>query len=277
VNNFILSLAIFTIFLSTVSTQTIFAEEKLLVEILTVEPIRADQWTISWDVCALVEKIGQDFKISSDLEWKSFHVDFILYQNQCMTDILGHPIISVIDAKDPDSITITLDEPTPATNEQKIVITDILSSKIEGKYIAFFDVCAGDKRLIAPEIIVYSDIDERQAAVGSVIGLKSCFAHSAEIHANSIDSIQVDFASFEISDDKSLTEVTEMEIQLEEQSQEIINLKEEIVQLKETLAEKEVTIEKKDAVLMEQIKVINDLAAMVTNTIFESLSKLVRF
>ena len=159
----ILILAAFAVFLVSSSAQTSYAEEKISVEILSVKPIRADQWTISWDACSLVEKVGQDFKISSDLEIESHHIDFILYMDQCITDILGNPVLSVIDAKDPASITVSLDEPTPLSNEQKIVITDILSSKIDGKYVAFFDVCAGDKRLIGPEILVTSDIDETQA------------------------------------------------------------------------------------------------------------------
>ena len=276
-NKILLSI-VFTVFLA-ISFQTVYAEEKISVEILSVDPIRADQWTISWDACALVEKVGKDFRIASDLEWESLHIDFILYQDQCITEILGKPIISVIDAKDPDSIVITLDEPTPTNNEQKIVITDILSSKIKGKYVAFFDVCAGEKRLIGPEILVTSDIDESQAPVGSVIGINSCFGHSAEIYAENIESIQVQFGSSsdEISDDTSLTEVAEMEEQLENQRLEIENLKQELQELKETLKEKEETIQKKDALLMEQVKVIKDLANMVSNTIFESFSKVFQF
>lgn len=276
--NKILLPIVFTVFLA-ISIQTAYAEEKISVEILSVDPIRADQWTISWDACALVEKVGKDFRLASDLEWESFHIDFILYQDQCITEILGKPIISVIDAKDPDSITITLDEPTATNNEQKIVITDILSSKIKGKYVAFFDVCAGDKRLIGPEILVTSDIDESQAPVGSVIGLNSCFGHSAEIYAENIESIQVQFGSSwdEINDDTSLTEVAEMEEQLDTQRQEIENLEQELQELKETLKEKEETIQKKDALLMEQVKVIKDLANMVSNTIFESFSKVFQF
>lgn len=256
-----------------------FAEEKVSIEVISIEPIRADQWTVSWDACSLVEKIGQDFKITTDLEWESFHLEFILYQDQCISDIRGQPIISIIDAKDPKSLSITLDEPIKPSNEQKIIITDILSAKIKGKYVAFFDVCAGNKRLIAPEIIVFSDTDETQAALGSVIGLNSCFAHSAEIYADNIDSIQVQFGSSvdRISDDKSLTEVAEMEAQLEEQKQKISELKEELSTLKESLKEKEEIIVKKDAVLMEQVKVITDLANKVTNTIYESLSKLFQF
>jgi len=275
------AIATFTVLITAFSIQTAIAEEKMSVEIISIEPIRAYQWTISWDACSLVEKLGQDFKITTDLEWESFHIDFILYQDQCVSDIMGHPFISIIDAKDPDSISITLDEPIKPTNEQKIIITDILSAKIQGKYVAFFDVCAGDKRLIAPEIIVYSDTDETQATLGSVIGLNSCFSHSAEIYAENIESIQVQFGTVsdldKVSDDISLDEVVAMEGQIEEQREEISQIKAEISELKETLKEKEQTIVKKDAVLMEQIKVIKDLASMVTNTIFESLSKVFQF
>lgn len=275
----VLSLAAFTLVLMAVSMPVAFAEEKVAIEIISIEPIRADQWTVSWDACSLVEKIGQDFKINTDLEWESFHLEFILYQDQCISDIRGQPIISIIDAKDPKSLSITLDEPIKPTNEQKIIITDILSAKIKGKYVAFFDVCAGNKRLIAPEIIVFSDKDETQAALGSVIGLNSCFAHSAEIYADNIDSIQVQFGSSvdRVSDDKSLTEVAAMEIQLEEQKQKISELKKELSALKDSLKEKEEIIIKKDAVLMEQVKVITDLANKVTNTIYESFSKLFQF
>jgi len=260
------------------SFQGAFAEEKISVDIITVEPIRADHWTISWDACSLVEKIGQDFKISSDLEWESFHVDFILYKDQCIVGILGHPIISVIDAKDPDSISITLDEPTSATNEQKIIITDILSTKIKGKYVAFFDVCAGEKRLIGPEIIVYSDIDERKAPVGSVIGINSCFGHSAEIYAESIDSIKVDFAeNSKVTDDKSLSEVADMQTKIDEQDQEIKELKEEVTALKGIIEEKDEAIAKKDAILMEQVKVLKDLADRISNTIHDEFAKVFKF
>jgi len=277
--NQIISIIVLLVFVTSFHMHSSFAEEKISVKIISIEPIRANQWTISWDACSLVEKIGQDFKISTDLEWESFHFDFILYKDQCMTDMLGHPVISILDAKDPDSISISLDEPTPITNEQKIVITDILSTKIQGKYVAFFDVCAAEKRLISPEIIVFSDTDERKASIGSVIGINSCFGHSAEIYADSIESIKVDFASTidKVSDDKSLIEVADMQKQLDEQNQEIIVLNQEISDLKETLLEKEQLIEKKDAVLMEQIKVITDLAKKVTNTIFESLSKIGQF
>ena len=275
----IFSLITLSIIFASFSIPYSFAEEKLSVEIISVEPIRANQWTISWDACSLVDKVGQDFKITTDLEWESFHFDFILYKDQCMADMLGHPVISILDAKDPDSITISLDEPTPITNEQKIVITDVMSTKIQGKYVAFFDVCAAEKRLIGPEILVYSDIDKRQAPVGSVIGINSCFGHSAEIYADSIDSIKADFAESieKASDDKSLVEVADMQTQLEDQNQEIVILNQEISDLKETLAEKDEIIQKKDAVLMEQIKVITDLAKQVTNTIFESLSKMIQF
>ena len=279
--NLVFLLAIFTMVLAGFSIQTSFAEEQVSVEIISIEPIRADQWTISWDACSLVEKLGQDFKIATDLEWESFHIEFILYQDQCISDIRGQPIISIIDAKDPDSISITLYEPIKPTNEQKIIITDILSAKIEGKYVAFFDVCTGDKRLIAPEIRVISDIDETEAALGSVIGLNSCFAHSAEIYAENIESIQVQFGAASdhalLSDDISLDEVAEMQSKLEEQRQEIVELKEELTDLKETLKEKEETIVQKDAVLMEQVKVLKDLASMVSNTIYESFSKFFQF
>ncbi len=277
-HHFIWSIAVFSV-ITAFFMPLAFAEEKVSIEVISIEPIRADQWTVSWDACSLVEKIGQDFKITTDLEWESFHLEFILYQDQCISDIRGQPIISIIDAKDPKSLSITLDEPIKPSNEQKIIITDILSAKIKGKYVAFFDVCAGNKRLIAPEIIVFSDTDETQAALGSVIGLNSCFAHSAEIYADNIDSIQVQFGSSvdRISDDKSLTEVAEMEAQLEEQKQKISELKEELSTLKESLKEKEEIIVKKDAVLMEQVKVITDLANKVTNTIYESLSKLFQF
>ena len=260
---------------------TVFAEEKISVEIISIEPIRANQWTISWDACSLVDKIGQDFKISTDLEWESLHIDFILYKDQCITDILGNPIISIVDAEDPDSIKITLDEPIEIKNEQKIVITDIMSSKIEGKYVVFYDVCAADKRLISPEVWVISDIDKVRAELGSVIGLYSCFTHSTEIHAKSIDSISVEFgAEFDdekVSDEASLFEVSEMEKKLEEQTQQISELKQEIEMLKETITEKEETIVKKDALLMEQVKVIKDLANMVKTSIYESLAKVFQF
>jgi len=257
-----------------ISIPIAFAEEKISVKILSVEPVRADQWTISWDACSLVEKVGQDWKITSDLGWESFHVDFILYRNQCMTDILGHPVLTVIDAKDPESISISIHEPNPLTNEEKIVVTDILSSKLEGKYIAFFDVCAGEKRLVAPEIVVYSDIDERQAPIGSVIGINSCLGHSAEIYADDIDSIRVKFVSIaNVSDDLSPPEIAKLEGKLREQKQEISKLNDEIKDLKVTLAEKDDTIKKKDAVLMEQIKVIQDLATKLTKTIFEPIPK----
>lgn len=279
--NLVWSIAVLTVFLVAFSIQSAFAEEKVLVEIISIEPIRADQWTMSWDACSLVEKLGQDFKITTDLEWESFHIDFILYQDQCISDIRGQPIISIIDAKDPDSISITLYEPIKPTNEQKIIITDILSAKIKGKYVAFFDVCAGDKRLISPEIRVISDTDETEATLGSVIGLNSCFAHSSEIYAENIDSIQVQFGAASdyalVRDDTSLVEVSEMEQQLEEQRQEIENLRGEITELKETLKEKEETIIQKDAVLLEQVKVLRDLASMISNTIYESLSKVFQF
>lgn len=275
------ALAAFSVVLAAFSIQSAYAEDKVEIKIISIEPIRADQWTMSWDACSLVEKLGQDFKISTDLEWESFHIEFILYQDQCISDIRGQPIITILDAKDPESISITLDEPIKPTNEQKIIITDILSAKIKGKYVAFFDVCAGDKRLIAPEIIVISDTDQTQAALGSVIGLNSCFAHSAEVYAENIDSIQVQFGSSadpsQVSDEISLDEVAAMEVKLEEQRAEIAKLKQELADLKETLKEKEETIVQKDAVLMEQIKVITDLASMVSNTIYESFAKMFQF
>ena len=277
---FFLLIFAFSVFFAII-TPTVFAEEKISVEIISVEPIRANQWTISWDACSLVEKIGQDFKISTDLEWESIHIDFILYKDQCITDILGNPIISIIDAEDPKSIRITLDEPIEIKNEQQIIITDILSAKIEGKYAVFYDVCAGDRRLISPEVLVISDIDEVTAELGSVIGLNSCFTHSTEIYAKSIDSISVEFgAAFDVekvSDDVSLFEVAEMEKTLEDQKQQIYELKQEIEILKETITQKEETIVKKDALLMEQVKVIKDLANMVKTSIYENLVKAFQF
>ena len=93
--NLVFLLAAFTVVLAGFSIQTSFAEEQVSVEIISIEPIRADQWTISWDACSLVEKLGQDFKITTDLEWESFHIDFILYQDQCISDIRGQPLISI--------------------------------------------------------------------------------------------------------------------------------------------------------------------------------------
>lgn len=279
---FILPLIAFAIVLISLPlVHNVYGESKISVEIISIEPISPEKWVVTWNVCALAEKVGQNYKISSDLEWESFHVNFKLYRNQCMDDVLGHPIKTIIDAKDTDSITITLNEITQAIGEQRIVITDVLSSKISGKYIAFFDVCTGANRLISPEIVIFSDIDERQAQVGSVIGSNSCLTHSAEIHADDINSIQVQFVSFvdksQEGTNASIDEIAELEEQVEEQRHQIMVLNQEVSELNDSLEEKEETIEKKDAVIMEQIKVIQDLANMITKTIFESLSKIFQF
>lgn len=138
-------------------------------------------------------------------------------------------------------------QPVQVTNtkEQQIQIIDIIPSKIEGKYLVIFKICAGNQSLLTPEIRTVTDKDSTELSVLSNIGAGACLEYDVTIQAQDPASIRIEFVDLGKAEVKSLKEEIEL-------------LKEELV--------------KKDAVLMEQLRVISDLANMLKNAIFETIS-----
>lgn len=134
----------------------------------------------------------------------------------------------------------------------------IETSSIEGRYIPFIEVCAGSQRLVSPELLITSDSEELPIEIGFVISANSCRQYNyAKIRADDINSITVQL--------------------VEKTGESVDNLKEEVKELKEEVVELKEQIEKKDGVLMEQLRVIQQLVASFKNTIFEPISKFFGF
>jgi len=149
--------------------------------------------------------------------------------------------------------------PTEKQNEEKefesgrgIWVERVLTSSIEGRYIPDIEICTGSQRLVSPEIIISSDVEEIPISIGYVIAPNSCREYNhAKIRANDPDTISVQF--------------------VEKTGKDIADLKKEVESLREEVSELRNKLDEKDAVIFEQIKVIQDLATMIQKTIFEPI------
>jgi len=120
-----------------------------------------------------------------------------------------------------------------------------------------YELCAKID-LSNPEFIVVSDAKKHNEGLNVVLKAGECFSGTVEILAKSPASITIPMAS--ISENKKNVDVNAEKLILENQM------------LKEQIEKLEVQVEKKDAVIMEQIKVLAELAQRIKITIFEHIS-----
>ena len=113
------------------------------------------------------------------------------------------------------------------------------------QYLVIFEICAGTKKVTVPEVTVSSDSESYTREVGTVLGPGSCYLVDSNVEADEPTTIDVTFGNV-VKDDTQ-----------------IVELKAEISELKEEL-------KKKDAVLIEQLKVIQNLASMIKKVFFDS-------
>jgi len=239
--------------------------DKMTVEIVSIEPFGQNKWKILWDACALDDQVGPLYRFNSDIDWSVFGVNFRMYTGQCLYEYFGHHITSIVKAENPESIEITLADYGKAESEPYAYVMEVLETKFPDRYIAFFKVCAGEQKLTSPELKITSDISEVPSALSmTVLNPKSCVDHDVQIDAKDKRSIQIDIvtarsAVIQISDN----EVTLLKSQLVEKENQILELKEQL--------------ENKDEIIMEQVKVLLELASNIKKTIFEPISKFFGF
>lgn len=196
---------------------------------------------------------------------------------------IRHPIFAidqnyVLEVKNGDAITqlqiIPKRQQTGVSEEGNFVITEreepsvrlfgFIERAMENRWLAVLEVCAGKDRLTTPTIRITTDMDDTEIKLEKIINAGSCGSiNGFDVVAKEPSSVKVEYIG--------------LEQKLGASSDDIIELKIEIEILQQELVKKEETIEKKDAVIMEQIKVIQDLANMITKTIFESLSRIFQF
>lgn len=142
--------------------------------------------------------------------------------------------------------TTDLDIYNPGPDGSSVHVISATETGRHNQYLVIFEVCAGTKKVTVPEVTVSSDSESYTREVGTVLSPKSCYLVDTNAEAKDPTTINVTFGNV-VKDDTQIEQ-----------------LKSEIAQLKEE-------IKKKDAVLMEQLKVISNLAAMMQKTIFEPI------
>jgi len=142
--------------------------------------------------------------------------------------------------------TTILDKYNSGPDGSSIKIDSATETGRPNQYLVIFEICAGTKKITVPEVTVSSDSESYTREVGTVLGPGSCYLVDSNAEAKDPTTIDVTFGNV-VKDDTQIEQ-----------------LKAEIAQLKEDL-------KKKDAVLMEQLKVISNLAAMIQKTIFEPI------
>ena len=206
----------------------VFAEDKIVPEIISIKQAEPQKWVVTWDVCAN-EDVIPFFRISSDIDWTTYRVSMgiKLYEGECLQERLGHPLLTIVKAEDPKSIVIELSEYAQASDKPQVFVLEIEETKIPDRYIVIFRVCAGNEKLTTPQIIAFSDVEETPVAISNtVLGPKSCTEHDLTINAKDKKSIDVKFVSF--ADNNA-----------NESSDEVAQLKKEIEKLKEDIAKKD--------------------------------------
>ncbi len=137
--------------------------------------------------------------------------------------------------------------------EPTITKHSIFEGGMPETHIYFYEICAGDKRLITPEVTVTSDKESYEFYITGTLQPFTCLLEDITVKAINPETIKLEISDF-----------IPLKSDIDDAQDEIKRLSQEIEALKEQL-------EKKDAVLMEQLKVISDLASMIQKTIFEPI------
>ena len=138
--------------------------------------------------------------------------------------------------------------------EKKLIVEGWVPKPAADNWLVRITFCPGDDKISRdPMITITTDLEEYHEQFGKLVMPFSCGDQLIDVKAKDPQSIR---AFFTDNDDFLGNDIT--------------SLKNEIAELKET-------IKKKDAVLMEQLKVISQLAQMVKNVVFENMSKFFNF
>jgi hypothetical protein len=131
---------------------------------------------------------------------------------------------------------INLDKYNSGSDGSSIKVISAIETGRPNQYLIYFEICAGTKKVTVPEVTVSSDSESYTREVATVLNPGSCYLVDSNVEADEPTTIDVTFGNV-VKDDTQ-----------------IVELKAEISELKEEL-------KKKDAVLMEQLKVIQNLAS----------------
>jgi len=140
---------------------------------------------------------------------------------------------------------INLDKYNSGSDGSSIKVISAIETGRPNQYLIYFEICAGTKKVTVPEVTVSSDSESYTREVATVLNPGSCYLVDSNVEADEPTTIDVTFGNV-VKDDTQ-----------------IVELKAEISELKEEL-------KKKDAVLMEQLKVIQNLASMIKKVFFDS-------
>ncbi len=136
-----------------------------------------------------------------------------------------------------------------------INVVGMIETKLSQQYLVGFDICSGSKDLVTPSITVNTDLTSHTLKVMSIIGTGSCLFYESTIKANDPDSLNISFGNV-VSNDQTSND-----------------LQKQIDELKAELQKKDEQLAQKDTILMEQLKVIQQLASSLKQTIFEPISQ----
>ena len=140
---------------------------------------------------------------------------------------------------------INLDKYNSGSDGSSIKVISAIETGRPNQFLIYFEICAGTKKVTVPEVTVSSDSESYTREVATVLNPGSCYLVDSNVEADEPTTIDVTFGNV-VKDDTQ-----------------IVELKAEISELKEEL-------KKKDAVLMEQLKVIQNLASMIKKVFFDS-------
>ena len=140
---------------------------------------------------------------------------------------------------------INLDKYNSGSDGSSIKVISAIETGRPNQYLIYFEICAGTKKVTVPEVTVSSDSESYTREVATVLNPGSCYLVDSNVEADEPTTIDVTFGNV-VKDDTQ-----------------IVELKAEISELKEEL-------KKKDAVLIEQLKVIQNLASMIKKVFFDS-------
>jgi len=143
--------------------------------------------------------------------------------------------------------------------EPVVRIYGLIEREMENRWLAFLEICAGKDRLTAPTVRIMTDLDDTEVKLAKVVNAGSCGSiNEFDVVAKDPNSVIIEYVG--LSQKYGVL------------GEDVDKLKAENSEMKDEIKELKKKLEKKDAVLMEQLKVISDLASMLKNTIFEKLS-----
>ena len=140
------------------------------------------------------------------------------------------------------------------TIDPSIELVGMIETKLPQQFRVGFNICSGSKDLITPAITINTDLMSDTFEVMSNIGKGGCLFYESTIKANDPNSLKISFGN-----------VVERDTTTDNLQAQVDSLKEEISSLKEQL-------KGKDAILMEQLKVIQQLASSFKKTFFDPVS-----